>query len=181
MCHRAVDLPLLHGEVLARHARVHRNRTGGGGTKRGSLFDRFGNFQPSFQRFAPCETRFYDTRHNTRCCRCCCRCCCFLTLTLVKNLESVVTQRCWSPRKIRKTRHVQPVRTDCTNACLHELRTMSSNLNVCACVLSYHSARIYDTHSLPSRMFTRALDLAMLMEVVLLHYWLVCVPGIQVP
>ena len=31
-------------------------------------------------------------------------CCCFLTLTLVKNLESVVTQRCWSPRKIRKTK-----------------------------------------------------------------------------
>ena len=30
--------------------------------------------------------------------------CCFLTLTLVKNLESVVTQRCWSPRKIRKTK-----------------------------------------------------------------------------
>ena len=33
-----------------------------------------------------------------------CYCCCFLTLTLVKNLESVVTQRCWSPRKIRKTK-----------------------------------------------------------------------------
>ena len=30
---------------------------------------------------------------------CCCYC---LTLTLVKNLESVVTRRCWSPRKIRK-------------------------------------------------------------------------------
>ena len=30
-------------------------------------------------------------------------CCCFVTLTLlVKNLESVVTQRCWSSRKIRK-------------------------------------------------------------------------------
>ena len=28
--------------------------------------------------------------------------CCFVTLTLVKNLEPVVTQRCWSPRKIRK-------------------------------------------------------------------------------
>ena len=28
------------------------------------------------------------------------RLCCCLTLTLVKNLESVVTQRCWSPRKI---------------------------------------------------------------------------------
>ena len=31
-------------------------------------------------------------------------CCCFLTLTLVKNLESVVTQRCWSPGNIRKTK-----------------------------------------------------------------------------
>ena len=30
--------------------------------------------------------------------------CCFLILTLVKNLESVVTQRCCSPRKIRKTK-----------------------------------------------------------------------------
>ena len=29
--------------------------------------------------------------------------CCFLTSTLVKNLESVVTQRFWSPRKIRKS------------------------------------------------------------------------------
>ena len=27
-----------------------------------------------------------------------------LTSTLVKNLESVVTQRCWSPRKIRKNK-----------------------------------------------------------------------------
>ena len=30
-------------------------------------------------------------------------CCCCLTITLVKHLESVVTQRCWSPRNIRKT------------------------------------------------------------------------------
>ena len=30
--------------------------------------------------------------------------CCCLTLTLVKNLESVVTQRCWSPRNIQKTK-----------------------------------------------------------------------------
>ena len=26
-------------------------------------------------------------------------CCCFLTLTLVNNLESVVTQMCWRPRR----------------------------------------------------------------------------------
>ena len=35
--------------------------------------------------------------HNVCCCVCCCCCCLFLTLTLVKNLESVVTQRCCSP------------------------------------------------------------------------------------
>ena len=29
---------------------------------------------------------------------------CCLTLTLVENLKSVVTQRCWSPRKIRKSK-----------------------------------------------------------------------------
>ena len=28
----------------------------------------------------------------------CCCCCCCLTLTLVKHLESVAAQRCWSPR-----------------------------------------------------------------------------------
>ena len=31
---------------------------------------------------------------------CCCCCCCFPAFTPVRNLESVVTQRCWSPRKI---------------------------------------------------------------------------------
>ena len=35
------------------------------------------------------------------------RCCCCLTLTLVQHLESVITQRCWSPRKIRKTKWSQ--------------------------------------------------------------------------
>ena len=35
---------------------------------------------------------------------CCCCCCCCLTLTLVKNLESVVTQRRWSRRNIQKTK-----------------------------------------------------------------------------
>ena len=30
-----------------------------------------------------------------------------LTLTLANNLESVVTQRCWSPRKIRKTNEIK--------------------------------------------------------------------------
>ena len=37
------------------------------------------------------------------CCFYCCCCCCCLTLTLVKIVESVVIQRCWSPRKTRKT------------------------------------------------------------------------------
>ena len=34
-------------------------------------------------------------------------CCCCLTSTLVKHLESVVTQRCWSPRKIRKPNEIK--------------------------------------------------------------------------
>ena len=37
---------------------------------------------------------------------CCCCCCCFLTLTLVKHLESVVSQRCWSPTYERVTYHI---------------------------------------------------------------------------
>ena len=43
------------------------------------------------------RTTTSDIRYKPQPCRCC------LTLTLVKHLESVVTQRCWSPGKIRKT------------------------------------------------------------------------------
>ena len=42
------------------------------------------------------KTYWLFSAYETHCC------CCFLTLTLVKNPESVVTHRCWSPRKIRK-------------------------------------------------------------------------------
>ena len=34
----------------------------------------------------------------------CCCCCCCLAFTLVNNLKFVVTQRCWSLKKIRKTK-----------------------------------------------------------------------------
>ena len=57
---------------------------------------------------------FYLAMHVT--------CCCFLTLTFVKDLESVATQRCWSPRKIRKPSEIKirPGNTTLSHLKTHE-------------------------------------------------------------